>query len=54
MVKKLLDDFKSGARDFMEVWTPNDKHQVRVIYARSGTRRATTSARQSWWRISSA
>jgi DUF438 domain-containing protein len=33
MVKKLLDDFKSGARDFMEVWTPNDEHPVRVIYA---------------------
>ncbi|MBR1759224.1 MAG: DUF438 domain-containing protein [Lachnospiraceae bacterium] len=33
MVKKLLDDFKSGARDYMEVWTPNDDHPVRVIYA---------------------
>lgn len=33
MVKKLLDEFKSGARDFMEVWTPNDEHPVRVIYA---------------------
>ena len=33
MVKKLLDDFKSGARNYMEVWTPNEDHQVRVIYA---------------------
>lgn len=33
MVKQLLDDFKSGARDYMEVWTPNDDHPVRVIYA---------------------
>lgn len=33
MVKQLLDDFKSGARDTMEVWTPNDDHPVRVIYA---------------------
>ncbi|MBQ9156725.1 MAG: DUF438 domain-containing protein [Eubacterium sp.] len=33
MVQKLLDDFKSGARNFMEVWTPNEDHPVRVIYA---------------------
>ena len=33
MVKQLLDDFKSGARDYMGVWTPNDDHPVRVIYA---------------------
>ena len=33
MVKQLLDDFKSGVRDYMEVWTPNDDHPVRVIYA---------------------
>ncbi|MBR1740374.1 MAG: DUF438 domain-containing protein [Lachnospiraceae bacterium] len=33
MVKKLLDDFKSGARNYMEVWTPNEDHPVRVIYA---------------------
>ncbi|MBQ8159700.1 MAG: DUF438 domain-containing protein [Clostridia bacterium] len=33
MVRQLLDDFKSGARDTMEVWTPNDDHPVRVIYA---------------------
>ena len=32
MVKQLLDDFKSGARDYMEVWTPNDDHPVRVLY----------------------
>lgn len=32
MVKNLLDDFKSGARDFMEVWTPNEDHPVRVLY----------------------
>ena len=32
MVKQLLDDFKSGARDFMEVWTPNEDHPVRVLY----------------------
>ena len=33
MVKQLLDDFKSGVRDYMEVWTPNDDHPVRVLYA---------------------
>lgn len=33
MVKQLLDDFKSGAQDYMEVWTPNEDHPVRVIYA---------------------
>ena len=33
MVKKLLDDFKSGSSDYMEVWTPNKDHPVRVIYA---------------------
>ncbi|MBR1701815.1 MAG: DUF438 domain-containing protein [Lachnospiraceae bacterium] len=33
MVKQLLDDFKSGTRNFMEVWTPNEDHPVRVIYA---------------------
>ena len=32
MVQQLLDDFKSGARDYMEVWTPNDDHPVRVLY----------------------
>ena len=32
MVKKLLDDFKSGTRDSMEVWTPNEEHPVRVLY----------------------
>ena len=32
MVKKLLDDFKSGERDSMEVWTPNEDHPVRVLY----------------------
>ena len=33
MVKKLLDDFKSGVQNYMEVWTPNEDHPVRVIYA---------------------
>ena len=33
MVQKLLDDFKSGAQNYMEVWTPNEDHPVRVIYA---------------------
>lgn len=33
MVKQLLDDFKSGAKDYVEVWTPNDDHPVRVLYA---------------------
>ena len=32
MVRQLLDDFKSGARDYMEVWTPNDDHPVRMLY----------------------
>lgn len=32
MVKMLLDDFKAGKRDFLEVWTPNDDHPVRVLY----------------------
>lgn len=32
MVKSLLDDFKSGKRDYVEVWTPNEEHPVRVIY----------------------
>ena len=32
MVRQLLDDFKSGARDSMEVWTPNEDHPVRVLY----------------------
>ena len=33
MVKQLLDSFKSGERDTMEVWTPNPEHPVRVLYA---------------------
>ncbi len=32
MVKQLLDSFKSGERDSMEVWTPNPDHRVRVLY----------------------
>jgi DUF438 domain-containing protein len=32
MVKQLLDSFKSGERDSMEVWTPNPDHPVCVLY----------------------
>lgn len=32
MVKKLVSDFKSGERDFMEVWNPNPANPVRVVY----------------------
>ncbi len=32
IVKKLLDDFRSGRKDSMEVWTPNKETPTRVQY----------------------
>ena len=32
IVKKLLDDFKAGRKDSMEVWTPNKETPTRVRY----------------------
>ncbi|MBR2824919.1 MAG: DUF438 domain-containing protein [Solobacterium sp.] len=32
IVKQLIKDFKSGEKDFMEVWTPNPDNPIRVQY----------------------
>lgn len=32
MVKAMIEDFKARRRDHMEVWTPNPKNPVRVLY----------------------
>lgn len=32
MVEKLISDFRSGARDSMEIWNPNPANPVRIVY----------------------